>query len=162
MNKIENYLGIANHDIQMANNSDELKSYVASLLCEIDKLQQEKKQLKEDIKNIINILNNNCNDLEATEEEFESLDRWQELEQGSDNESRVHLGITRPIRQFGKYYYKLLELIEEIETYPPDDETQKELYISRLKLTFNDALIQFNNIKNTQLELLNRGSGSDE
>lgn len=83
MNKIENYLGIANHDIQMTNNSDELKSYVASLLCEIDKLQQEKKQLKEDIKNIINILNNNCDDLEATEEEFESLDRWQELERES-------------------------------------------------------------------------------
>lgn len=33
MNKIENYLGIANHDIQMANNSQELKSYVASILC---------------------------------------------------------------------------------------------------------------------------------
>ena len=49
MNKIENYLGIANHDIQMANNSDELKSYVASLLCEIDKLQQENKQLKEKV-----------------------------------------------------------------------------------------------------------------
>ena len=41
MNKIENYLGIANHDIQMANNSQELKSYVASILCENDELQQE-------------------------------------------------------------------------------------------------------------------------
>lgn len=71
--------------------------------------------------------------------------------------SRVHLGMTRPIRQFGKYYYKLLELIEEIEMYPPDDELQKVLYISRLKSTFNDTLIQLNNIKNTQLELLNRG-----
>lgn len=46
MNKIENYLGIANHDIQVADNSDELKSYVASLLCEIDKLQQENKHLE--------------------------------------------------------------------------------------------------------------------
>ena len=49
MNKIENYLGIANHDIQMANDSEELKSYVASILCEIDELQQENKQLKEHI-----------------------------------------------------------------------------------------------------------------
>lgn len=49
----------------------------------ITDLQQEKKQLKEDIKNIINILNKNCDDLEATEEEFESLDRWQELERES-------------------------------------------------------------------------------
>lgn len=72
--------------------------------------------------------------------------------------SRVHLGMTRPIRQFEKYYYKLLSLIEEIKKFPPDDELQKELYISRLKLTFNDTLIQLNNIKNAQLELLNRGS----
>lgn len=46
MNKIENYLDIANHDIQMANNSQELKSYVASILCENDELQQENKQIK--------------------------------------------------------------------------------------------------------------------
>lgn len=56
----------------------------------IKKLQQENKQLKEDIKNIIKILEKNCDDLEATEEEFDSLDRWQglqvvELEQGSDS-----------------------------------------------------------------------------
>ena len=47
MNKIENYLGIANHDIQMANDSEELKSYVASILCEIDELQQKNQQLQE-------------------------------------------------------------------------------------------------------------------
>ena len=75
--------------------------------------------------------------------------------------SRVHLGMTRPIRQFGKYYYKLLELIEEIKIYPPDDELQKDLYISRLKSTFNDTLIQLNNIKNTQLELLERGDSTE-
>lgn len=54
----------------------------------LDKLQQENKQLKEDIKNIIKILEKNCDNLEATEEEFDSLGRWQglqvvELEQGS-------------------------------------------------------------------------------
>lgn len=75
--------------------------------------------------------------------------------------SRVHLGMTRPIRQFGKYYYKLLKLIDEIEMYPPNDELQKDLYISRLKSTFNDTLIQLNNIKNTQLELLEKGSDSN-
>ena len=47
MNKIENYLGVANHDIQMANNSQELKSYVASILCENDELQQENEKLKD-------------------------------------------------------------------------------------------------------------------
>lgn len=72
--------------------------------------------------------------------------------------SRVHLGMTRPIKQFVKYYTKLLNLIDEIEMYPPEDELQKQLYISRLKLTFNDTLIQLNNVKNTQIELLNRES----
>ena len=75
--------------------------------------------------------------------------------------SRVHLGMIRPIRQFVKHYTKLLNLIDEIEMYPPDDELQKGLYIARLKTTFNDALIQFNNIKNTQIELLNKGSDSN-
>lgn len=70
--------------------------------------------------------------------------------------SRVHLGMKRPIRQFEKHYTYLLNLIYEIDMYPPEDEIQKEVYISRLKSTFNDVLIQLNNIKNTQLELLER------
>ena len=70
--------------------------------------------------------------------------------------SRVHLGMTRPIKQFEKHYTKLLNLIDEIEMYPPEDEIQKDLYVSRLKTTFNDTLIQLNNIKNTQLELLEK------
>jgi hypothetical protein len=45
-----------------------------------EELQQENKQLKKDIKNIIKILDKNCDDLEATEEEFDSLDRWQGLQ----------------------------------------------------------------------------------
>lgn len=68
--------------------------------------------------------------------------------------SRVHLGMKRPIRQFNKYYEKLLELIDEIEKYPPTSELEKVLYISRLKNTYNDALIQFNNIRNTQIDYL--------
>lgn len=47
MSKIEKYLGVANHDIEMANNSQELKSYVASILCENDELQQENQKYKE-------------------------------------------------------------------------------------------------------------------
>ena len=56
MNKIENYLDIANHDIQMANNSQELKSYVASILCENDELQQENQKYKEVIDKAIKYL----------------------------------------------------------------------------------------------------------
>ena len=68
--------------------------------------------------------------------------------------SRVHLGMKRPIRQFENSYKKLLELIDEIEKYPPDDELQKTLYVSRLKERFNVCLIQLNNIKNTQIDYL--------
>ena len=59
MSKIENYLGIANHDIQMTNNSQELKSYVASILCENDELQQENQKYKEVIDNAIEYINDN-------------------------------------------------------------------------------------------------------
>lgn len=75
--------------------------------------------------------------------------------------SRVHLGMARPIKQFAKHYTKLLYLIDEIEMYPPEDKLQKELYIARLKITFNDALVQFNNIKKTQIEILVRGGDSN-
>lgn len=85
MSKIEKYLGIANHDIQVANNSNELKSYVASILCEIDELQQENQRLKD-----------NWNKLkEYTQEKYDNpswascgaryvLEKMQEL-QGSDS-----------------------------------------------------------------------------
>ena len=63
MNKIENYLGIANHDIQMANNSQELKSYVASILCENDELQKENQKYKEVIDNIKYYLEDSANQM---------------------------------------------------------------------------------------------------
>ena len=44
---------------------------------EIKRLTEENRELKKDIKNIIRILNKNCDDLEATEEEFKSLKRWE-------------------------------------------------------------------------------------
>ena len=47
------------------------------LVSRIKELKQENKQLKKDIKNIIKILDKKCDDLEATEEEFDSLERWQ-------------------------------------------------------------------------------------
>ena len=70
--------------------------------------------------------------------------------------SRKHLGMKRPIKQFEEHYKKLSKLINEIEVFPPNNELEKSLYLSRLKLTFNNTLIQLNNIKNTQIELLER------
>ena len=105
MNKIENYLGIANHDIQMANDSEELKSYVASILCEIDELQQENKQIKIQIsarEEVCDRLESNWNKLKEiakSQSDFklkvrnkelwfevdELLSKMHELEQGSDS-----------------------------------------------------------------------------
>lgn len=82
MSKIEKYLGIANHDIQVANNSDELKSYVASILCEIDELQQENKQLQKELEEYKNPVkyfkyaNKN-----VTEENKKLKDNWNELKE---------------------------------------------------------------------------------
>ena len=75
MNKIENYLGIANHDIQMANNSQELKSYVASILCENDELQQENQKYKE----VIDKIDKYINDYNVFEVfSFPLMKRWEE------------------------------------------------------------------------------------
>lgn len=70
--------------------------------------------------------------------------------------SKVHLGMKRPIRQFNEHYIKLLNLISEIEQFPATSTLEKDLYISRLKDNFNDCLIQLNNIKNTQIDYLER------
>lgn len=58
------YLAIANHDIQMAKNMGELKSYVASILYDNDKkvdmiheLEEETKELQDKIERLNNIIN---------------------------------------------------------------------------------------------------------
>lgn len=70
--------------------------------------------------------------------------------------SRVHLGMKRPIRQFERNYRALIDLIDEIEERPPTNDKEKQDYIDRLKLEFNYTLIQLNNIKNTQIEYLEK------
>lgn len=42
-----------------------------------EQLQQENQSLKEDIKNLVRIISKNCDELEGTEKEFESLYRWE-------------------------------------------------------------------------------------
>jgi hypothetical protein len=71
--------------------------------------------------------------------------------------SRTHLGMKRPIRQFERNYRDLIDLIDEIEERPPTNDKGKQDYIDRLKLKFNYALIQLNNIKNTQIDYLEKG-----
>lgn len=93
MSKIEKYLGIANHDIQVANNSDELKSYVASILCEIDELQQENEKLKDNWNKLKEIAKSQSGFKKRAGlkggvwfEIDELLDKMLELERGVSNE----------------------------------------------------------------------------
>ena len=97
MNKIENYLGIANHDIQMANDSEELKSYVASILCEIDELQQKNQQLQERIE----YLERSNNRREDTI--FEQSQKISDLE---DKLSKIETLIINHNCDTGDIYYK--------------------------------------------------------
>ena len=97
MNKIENYLGIANHDIQMANDSEELKSYVASILCEIDELQQKNQRLQERME----YLERSNNRREDTI--FEQSQKMSDLE---DKLSKIETLIINHNCDTGDIYYK--------------------------------------------------------
>lgn len=104
MNKIEKYLGIANHDIQVANNSDELKSYVASILCEIDELQQENQQLKNDINKLQKELNEE--NLQCSKYSIEFNDLKEKNKQIKDKLSKIETLIINHNCDTGDIYYK--------------------------------------------------------
>lgn len=75
--------------------------------------------------------------------------------------SRKHLGMKRPIRQFNKAYGELLNYIAAFEFLPPRGEGAKAAAIQEWKQVFNNALIQFNNIRNTQIELIERDDSNE-
>ena len=70
--------------------------------------------------------------------------------------SRVHLGMKRPIRQFEKSYDEFKSLINCLEMIKPKNLEEKDYMIKKVKQTFNDCLIQLNNIKNTQTVSIRR------
>ena len=70
--------------------------------------------------------------------------------------SRVHLGMKRPIRQFEKSYEELKNAINYLEDIKFETQEEKEYAIKRFKTLFNDCVIQLNNIKNTQIEYLEK------
>lgn len=72
--------------------------------------------------------------------------------------SRKHLGMKRPVRQFQKAYEELIEYVVAFEMLPPRGDGAKAAAIQEWKQVFNNALIQFNNIRNTQIELIERGN----
>lgn len=70
--------------------------------------------------------------------------------------SKKHLGMTRPIRQFNKACEEMSEYIQAFEIMPPLGDGAKEMAIKEWKDCINNVVIQLNNIKNTQIEILER------
>ena len=122
MNKIENYLGIANHDIQMANNSQELKSYVASILYENDELQQENQELKKQL-TTYQILHRDC-----------KVDNLKNISKIEEMETQQ--------KEFIEYMTKT---IEELECDDVDNEEMKCYLIQRID-TFKEILSKYKEI----------------
>ena len=68
--------------------------------------------------------------------------------------SRKHLGMKRPIKQFDKAVSEMIDYINTFAFLPPRGDEAKEQAIQEWKSVINDVVIQLNNIKNTQIDLL--------
>lgn len=75
--------------------------------------------------------------------------------------SRKHLGIKRPIKQFDKAVDEIIEYINAFTFMPPRGDGAKEQAINEWKRCINNVIIQINNIKNTQIDLILRGDNDD-
>ena len=75
--------------------------------------------------------------------------------------SRKHLGMTRPVRQFYKAVNEMIDYINAFNFLPPRGDRAKEHAINEWKEVINNVLIQLNNIKNTQIELIQRGEENE-
>ena len=70
--------------------------------------------------------------------------------------SRKHLGMKRTVRQFNKAVNEMFDYINAFNFLPPLGDGAKEQSIKEWKQVCNNVLIQFNNIRNTQIELLEK------
>ena len=75
--------------------------------------------------------------------------------------SRKHLGITRPVRQFDKAVSEMIDYINAFNFLPPRGAGAKEQALNEWKQVINNVVIQLNNIKNTQIDLIMRGGDND-
>lgn len=77
-NDFDKYLAIANHDIQMANDDGQLKSYVASILYDYDKKVELLQQKENIIKEVRERVLNENKPLPSAREIIEILDKEKE------------------------------------------------------------------------------------
>ena len=69
--------------------------------------------------------------------------------------SRKHLGMKRPIKQFDKAVDEMIDYINAFNFLPPRGNGAKELAIQEWKEVINNVVVQLNNVKNTQIKILN-------
>jgi len=68
--------------------------------------------------------------------------------------SKKNLGMKRPIQQFDKAINEMIDYINAFTFMPPRGDGAKEQAITEWKQCINNVIIQINNIKNTQIDLL--------
>lgn len=111
MKDFEYYLRIANRDILMTRNQNELRDYVASLLYEYDELQQENQQLKIQYekleeKYIHNVPCCNENDCDLYREHKKLENNWNELKKWLEENWKETQDI---------WYVKIINKMQELE-----------------------------------------------
>lgn len=74
--------------------------------------------------------------------------------------SRKHLGMKRPIKQFNKAVEDMEAYVQAFSFLPPRGDGAKEQAINEWKQCINNVIIQINNIKNTQIDLILRGDSN--
>lgn len=75
--------------------------------------------------------------------------------------SRKHLGMKRPIKQFNKAVEEMSEFLQAFNCLPPRGDEAKKCAIQEWKECINNVIIQLNNVKNTQIDLILRGDNND-
>jgi len=75
--------------------------------------------------------------------------------------SRKHLGMKRPIKQFNKAVEDMEAYVQVFSFFPPRGDGAKEQAINEWKQCINNVIIQLNNIKNTQIDLILRGDDNE-
>ena len=68
----------------------------------------------------------------------------------------------RPVRRFNDACNEMMEYISAFSFLPPRGDGAKEQAIQEWKEVINDVVIQLNNIKNTQIDLLLRNDEDNE
>ena len=75
--------------------------------------------------------------------------------------SRKHLEMKRPVRKFYESVNEMIDYINAFNNLTPRGDGAKKCAIQEWKGVINEVIIQLNNIKNTQIDLILKGDNND-